>query len=161
MFRACERTTCDTPPVQAFATSAAGFLLAVLWFDLMFDVQARRRTEEAVESIATYYARVTRAARPMNRLVMVAMLGLLAAIVAELVGDSVPAWTAWASLALAVPPIGLAGARTVPTAVRLGQRVDPPAVREQRANEILRQHLFCLACIASVVVVQLVSVATS
>src|SRR3954471_19021238 len=112
--------------MQAFATAAAGFLLAVLWFDLMFDVQAPQRTPEAVESIATYYARVTRAARPMNRLVALAMLGLLASLIAEVAGDSVPTGVAIASLVLALVPIGLAGARTVPAAVRLGQRVDPP-----------------------------------
>jgi hypothetical protein len=143
--------------IQAFATAAAGFLLAVLWFDLMFDVQARSGTPEAVESIATYYARVTRAAHPMNRLVALAMLGLLVAVVVELVGDSVPRWSAWASLVVAVPPIGLAGARTVPAAVRLGQRVDPPEVRARAARAILGQHVFCFACIATLVAVQLVS----
>ena len=30
---------CHTPAVQAVASAGAGFLLAVLWFDLMFDVQ--------------------------------------------------------------------------------------------------------------------------
>jgi hypothetical protein len=143
--------------VQAFATAAAGFLLAVLWFDLMFDVQAPQRTDAAVESIATYYARVTRAARPMNRLVMVAMLGLLAAVVAELVGSSVPAWAAWTSLVLAVVPIGLAGTTTVPTAVRLGQRLEPPDARQRAALHILRQHVVCFVFIAGVLAVQLAS----
>lgn len=145
--------------MQAFATAAAGFLLAVLWFDLMFDVQVRDGSDEAVESIATYYARVTRAAHPMNRLVMVAMLGLLASIVAEIVGDSVPAPTAWVSLVLAVVPIGLAGTTTVPAAVRLGQRVDPPEVRRRAAHHILRQHVVCFAFVAAVLVVQLASLA--
>src|SRR3954451_23324507 len=144
--------------MQAFATAAAGFLLAVLWFDLMFDVQAPQRTDEAVESIATYYARVTRAARPMNQLVALVMLGLLAALVAEIVGDSVPVWAAWTSLVLAVVPIGLAGARTVPAAVRLGQRIDPPDRRRVAAVHILRQHVLCFACIVSLIVVQLASV---
>lgn len=145
--------------MQAFATAAAGFLLAVLWFDLMFDVQVRHGSDEAVESIATYYARVTRAAHPMNRLVMVAMLGLLAAIVAEIVGDSVPASAAWASLALATAPIALAGTTTVPAAVRLGQRIDPPDLRRRAAHHILRQHVVCFTLIAAVLVVQLVSIA--
>jgi hypothetical protein len=30
------------PVMHAFATADAGFLLAVLWFDLMFDVQTRK-----------------------------------------------------------------------------------------------------------------------
>jgi len=144
--------------MQAFVTAGAGFLLAVLWFDLMFDVQVRRgATDEAVESIATYYARVTTGARPMNRLVALAMVGTLAAVVAEIAGDSVPAWAAWSSLVLVALPVGLAGARTVPAAVRLGGRVDPPTERAAAAERILRQHVFCFACIAAVLVVQLAS----
>jgi hypothetical protein len=54
--------------------AGAGFLLAVLWFDLMFDVQVLGQggpvlAEERLSSIAAYYARVTTAARPMNRLI--------------------------------------------------------------------------------------------
>jgi hypothetical protein len=143
--------------VRSAATAAAGFLLAVLWFDLMFDVQARRRTDEAVESIATYYARVTRAARPMNRLVALVMLALLASLVAEVTGDDVPAWAAWTSLVLAIVPIGLAGTTTVPAAVRLGQRTDPPDVRQRAALHILRQHVVCAVFIAAVLGVQLTS----
>lgn len=146
--------------MTAVATACAGFLLAVLWFDLMFDVQAPRQTDEAMESISTYYARVTRAAAPMNRLVMVAMLGLLAAIVVEIVRGSTDAWAAWSSLPLAVAPIGLAGARTVPTAVRIGQRTDPVDVRKQLTMQVLRQHHLCFTCIIAVLVVQLVAIAT-
>jgi hypothetical protein len=58
--------------MTAFVTAGGGFLLAVLWFDLMFDVQVlgrdeRELPEERLASIAAYYARVTTAARPMNR----------------------------------------------------------------------------------------------
>ena len=143
--------------MRAAATAAAGFLLAVLWFDLMFDVQARRRTDGAVESIATYYARVTRGARPMNRLVALVMLALLASLVAEVMGDTVPAWAAWTSLVLAVVPIGLAGTTTVPAAVRLGQRTDPPDQRQLAALHILRQHVVCFVFVSGVLAVQLAS----
>ena len=58
--------------MHAFAAAGAAFLVAVLWFDLMFDVQAQGSgsgpvDEEALASIARYYARVTTRARPMNR----------------------------------------------------------------------------------------------
>ena len=36
------RATCETRPMETFVAAPAGFLLAVLWFDLMFDVQVRR-----------------------------------------------------------------------------------------------------------------------
>jgi hypothetical protein len=46
--------------VNALAAGGAGFLLAVLWFDLMFDVQALRERgpvlpEAVLTSIAAYY----------------------------------------------------------------------------------------------------------
>ena len=143
--------------MQAVVSAAAGFLLAVLWFDLMFDVQARRHTDEAVESIATYYARVTRGASPMNRLVAVVMLCLLGSLVAEVAGDSVTAWAAWSSLVLAVVPIALAGSTTVPAAVRIGQRTDPPDVRARATVHVLRQHVVCFVLIAAVLAIQLLS----
>ena len=60
--------------MSAFVSAGAGFLLAVLWFDLMFDVQVlghgpHALPERVLASIAAYYGRVTTAARPMNRLV--------------------------------------------------------------------------------------------
>ena len=52
----------------AFVTGGAGFLLAVLWFDLMFDVQVLRNPARrgALDSVSAYYRRVTTSARPMN-----------------------------------------------------------------------------------------------
>ena len=144
--------------MNAFVAAGAGFLLAVLWFDLMFDVQARGRggpTEAAVMSIATYYARVTTAARPMNRLVALTMLATLAAIVVQLAKGDGPAWVGWTSLALAAGAIGLAGAHTVPSAVRLGTRRDPLDDQRRLARAILRDHLVCLTAIAIILVVQL------
>jgi len=140
--------------------AGAGFLLAVLWFDLMFDVQVLRHRigdepDETLASIAAYYRRVTTAARPMNRLVMTAMLGTVAAIVVELARGEGPAWVGWVSLALAVVPVSLAAGRTFPHAVRLGARVDPPPRQGALARSICRDHLFCLALIASLLVVQL------
>ena len=153
--------------MNAFVTAGAGFLLAVLWFDLMFDVQAAARgpgaagrgsgelPEAALASIAGYYARVTTAARPMNRLVALAMLATVAAIVVQLAEGSGEAWLPWVSLALAVAAILLAGLRTVPTAVRLGSREDPPAVQSELARAVLAQHVFCFCAIGAVIALQL------
>jgi hypothetical protein len=147
--------------ISAFVTAGAGFLLAVLWFDLMFDVQVRRhRTgtalpDDVLDSISAYYRRVTTAARPMNRLIAAVMFATLAAIVVEITGDEVRAWVAWASLALAGTAILLAGARTVPDAVRLGAGTDTTAERTRSARSIYRDHLLCLTAIASVLALQL------
>ena len=149
--------------MNAFVTAGAGFLLAVLWFDLMFDVQARRAAAEpeepvpepALASIAAYYARVTTAARPMNRLIATVMLATLAAILAEVVHGAGPDWMPWASLVLAGSGVGLAGARTVPAAVRLGTRRDDAASQSALARRILAEHLYCFAAIAALIGLQL------
>lgn len=144
----------------AFVAAGTGFLLAVLWFDLMFDVQVLGRGEgelpdELLASIAGYYRRVTTAARPMNRLIAAVMLATLGAIVAEIADGYPPRAVAWISLLLAAGPILLAGARTVPSAVRLGAREDTLACQSALARSICREHLFCVAGIAALLVLQL------
>jgi hypothetical protein len=149
--------------MSAFVTAGGGFLLAVLWFDLMFDVQTLGQREQEIDeqrlsSIAGYYARVTTAARPMNRLIAAVMLATLAAIVVEIAdGSNVPSAAAWASLALAAAPILLVAARTVPAAVRLGTRADAPQQQSALARSIFREHVFCFGAIAALLVVQLAS----
>jgi hypothetical protein len=146
--------------VIAFVTAGGGFLLAVLWFDLMFDVQAlghrdRELPESSLSSIAAYYARVTTAARPMNRLIATVMLATIAAIVTEIANGDVPAAAAWVSLALAAVPIVLVAARTVPNAVRLGARTDTIARQSSLARSVCREHLLCLTSIAALIALQL------
>jgi hypothetical protein len=143
-----------------FVTAGAGFLLAVLWFDLMHDVQVLNQNspslpEVVLASITGYYRRVTRDARPMNRLVALAMLGTLAAIVTEIARGETPAWAAWTSFGLAGAPILLASIRTVPNAVRLGGRSDSAEVQSRLARTICREHFVCLASIAALLAVQL------
>jgi hypothetical protein len=146
--------------VSRFVSAGGGFLLAVLWFDLMFDVQVirhrdREPPEAVLASISAYYARVTTAARPMNRLIAAVMLATLAAILVELIEAGSPTWVAAASLALAAAAIGLAAMRTVPSAVRLGARRDSARRQGELARSILGEHLFCAAAIALLLVLQL------
>ncbi|HET6663325.1 MAG TPA: hypothetical protein VFG94_03670 [Acidimicrobiales bacterium] len=147
--------------MQSIVAAGAGFLLAVLWFDLMFDVQVLRHRDDDVPevvlaSIAAYYRRVTTDARPLNRLVAATMLATLLAIVLQAMGDDVPRWVSVVSAVAAAAPIGLAAARTVPSAVRLGTRRDPLETQRTLARSICRDHLFCLAAIATLLAVQLV-----
>ena len=63
-------------------TACSGFLLAVLWMDLIFDVQVHRNKgaelpEPVLASIAAYYHRATTTSRPMSRLIVLVMLILL------------------------------------------------------------------------------------
>jgi hypothetical protein len=146
--------------VSAVVTAGAGFLLAVLWFDLMFDVQALRHAdgdlpEPVLASISTYYARVTTAARPMNRLIAAVMLTTVVAIVVQIAEGDAPGWVGWTSLALAGGAIALAAVQTVPSAVRLATRADPVPVQSRLARSILRDHLAGFAAIAAVLAIQL------
>jgi hypothetical protein len=146
--------------VSAFVAAGGGFLLAVLWFDLMFDVQVlahrqRELPDQTLASIAAYYARVTTAARPMNRLVATVMIATIAGVIVEIAAGTQDGWVAWASLALVLAPVLLAGAHTVPSAVRLGARADPLGRQSSLARSICRDHLFCATAIAALLVVQL------
>ena len=146
--------------MNAFVAAGAGFLVAVLWFDLMFDVQvsAHHETtlpEEVLASIAAYYARVTTAARPMNRLIATVMLATLAAIIVEVVHASPARWISVSSLALAAGAIVLAGARIVPSAERLGARQDTVERQSALARSIFHGHVLCAVAMAAVLVLQL------
>lgn len=146
--------------MHAFVAAGGGFLLAVLWFDLMFDVQVRGEhrdavAEEKLDSIAAYYRRVTTTAHPRGRLVGLVMLGTLVAIVLQLTIDDAPLWLGGVSFALAGAPIGLAAVRVFPSAVRLGSRDDDRATQSRLAHRIYRDHVFCLASIAALVALQL------
>jgi hypothetical protein len=146
--------------MTAFVTAGVGFLISVLWVDLMHDVLGVRRRGEvlpagALDSIATYYRRVTVDAYPMNRLVAVVMAATLGGLVAEITTGGVPAWTAWTCLVLAGSAVGLAGLRTVQHAQRLGRRGDDPAAQTLLARSVGRDHLCCLVATVATLVIQL------
>jgi hypothetical protein len=154
---------CHTARVHAAITAAAGFLIAVLWFDLMFDVQViphRRQPtvpEAVLQSIAGYYRRVTTDASPMGRLIAVVMVSLLALLTWQAARAGTPGWVSAVSLIAAVAAIGLAIGRVVPAAVRLGSRRDPYEAQSALARGILRDHLAFLGLMVTVLVVQLVA----
>jgi hypothetical protein len=146
--------------VTAFVTGGAGFLLAVLWFDLMFDIQVLRHhdrdlPEHVLVSLSDYYRRVTTAARPMNRLIGATMIATTIAIGIQIARRDAPRWVGWTSLVLLVSPVVVASVRTLPSAVRLGARTDNIDRQSARARSICRDHLFCLAAIAALLTVQL------
>jgi hypothetical protein len=147
--------------MHACAAAGAGFLIAVLWFDLMFDVQTRHGEAaealpaEVLASIGGYYRRVTTEARPMNRLITAVMALTVVAIGVEIARRGAPWWIGGISLAAAVGAIGLAAARTVPNAVRLGRAADPVEVQSRLARSVFRDHLICLAAMLVVLGLQL------
>jgi hypothetical protein len=143
--------------VTPLVTAGAGFLLAVLWFDLMFDVQARRLEdadgEARLASIADYYRRVTIEAYPANRLVATVMLITIGGSILQL--WRAPSQRAFVAVVLVVAPVLLAGRRVVPNAMRLGARRDPLPTQRALARAIWRDHLACIASIATFLVLQL------
>jgi hypothetical protein len=150
----------ESSEMHACAAAGAGFLIAVLWFDLMFDVQTRKHAAdplppEVLSSISAYYRRVTIEAYPMNRLIAAVMLLTLVFIVGEIFQNADHWWVVWISLAAAATAIGLARARTVPNAMRLGRAADSPDVQTQLARAIYRDHIYCLAAIVVLLVLQL------
>ena len=117
--------------MHTFAAAGAAFLLAVLWFDLMFDVQTRKHAgallpTEVLASISAYYRRVTTEAYPMNRLVALVMLLTVAAIIGEIIAGVRPWWIGWVSLVLVGSGVFSTLRRTVPNAKRLGGAQDSP-----------------------------------
>ncbi len=143
-------------------TACAGFLLAVLWMDLIFDTQVLRGArgtdpgEAELSSIAAYYRRAATTSRPMSGLITLVMAILLVTLGVEAVGGATPGWLLVASAVLAGGPITLALLRTVPNAVRLGARSDPPAEQGRLARAILLDHLLCLAGMSAFLVLWLV-----
>jgi hypothetical protein len=136
--------------VVPLLTACSGFLLAILWMDLIFDVQVlqhRSAGEELPEpvlaSIAGYYHRATTTSRPMGRLIALVMVILLAALGFRAARGDDPWWLLAVSAALAALPIMLALTRTVPNAVRLGRRADSPGEQTRLARSICRDHLVC------------------
>ena len=148
--------------MHAFAAAGAGFLLAVLWFDLMFDVQTRKAAAgplppEVLPSISAYYRRVTTEAYPMNRLVALVMLLTLAAICAEIALGEYAWWIGWGSLALAGSGFVPTMTRTVPNARRLGTAKDSAEEQSRLARAVCRDHMLSFARMGAILILQLIA----
>lgn len=142
--------------MRATALAACGgFLMGVVWMDLMFDVQMLGPAPEAaVASIVAYYRRVTTDAHPMNQLIGLVMAAAVCGAAAGL-RDRTGGAMRWLAFACATVPIGLAAVRVFPNAVRLGAGDLPPAEQRALADAICRDHLACLALITSFTLTQL------
>jgi hypothetical protein len=145
--------------MASLLTACGGFLFAVLWMDLIFDVQVFRHRaastdlpEDVLASIAAYYHRATTTSRPMGRLIVLVMATLLGALVYEAARGHDPGWLLVTSAALAGIPTMLALTHTVPDAVQLGQRADSPSEQTRLARSVCRDHLLCAGCLLAFVI---------
>ena len=148
--------------VTRLLAAGGGFLLAVLWFDLMFDVQVLRTAradgvleDRVLASIAAYYARVTTESYPMSHLVGAVMLVTVAGTLWQVISGPMTLGLRIAAFVLAAGPIALAGARVLPNAIRLGARADGLRKQSELARAILRDHILCFATISAFVAVEL------
>ena len=143
-----------------FVTAELGFLVAVLWFDLMHDVQVLGKSEQLLpaairDSVAGYYRRVTIEAFPMNRLVALVMLTAIGSLTAQLVDGDAPRWVSAVALAFVLAATGLAFARTVRNAQRLGRQNDDAVEQSRLARTICADHFTCLAAILAALTLEL------
>jgi hypothetical protein len=148
--------------MHACAAAGTGFLIAVLWFDLMFDVQTRKHggdtlPAEVLASISAYYRRVTTDSRPMNRLVVLVMAVTLLAMAADIVHNAGHRWIELISLAAAASGIGLAIRRTFRNATRLGRATVSPEKQTALARAIYRDHIYCLTAMTVSLGLQLIA----
>jgi hypothetical protein len=151
--------------IPSILVACGGFLVAILWIDLMFDVQVLRHRgrgtelpEPVLASIAGYYRRVTTTARPMGHVVGLVMAVLLASLAIQITTGPDPRGPALVSLLLCGGPIVLAVGRIRPNAVRLAARKDPPLRQSALARSICREHLLCLAGMLGFVALHLCAV---
>ena len=152
-----------TSVAEGLMLACGGFLLAVLWMDLIFDSQVRgaqddRLPEAVLTSIADYYRRATTTSRPMSRLIAAMMVILLGALVFRSVNGNDPAWLIALSAGLAAAPILIAGVRTVPNAVRLGGRENRPEEQSRLARSVYRDHVICLVLMSAFLVLRISAV---
>ncbi|MEI7716937.1 MAG: hypothetical protein WCI78_12745 [Mycobacterium sp.] len=138
-------------------TACSGFLFAVLWMDLIFDMQVLGHRsadpglpEPVLASIAGYYHRAT--TRPLSGLIALVMLILIAALGFQITLGRDPGWLLVSSAGLAGAPIVLALTRTLPAAVRLGHRTDGASEQTRLARSICRDHVVCISCMVAFLV---------
>ena len=147
--------------IHTVLAACGGFLTAVLWMDLMFDVQVwlgppapAPLPEVILASIAGYYARVTTEADPMGRLIGAVMLVTVAGTAWTIARAARRGWPLVAFVLCGLP-IGLAAARVVPNAVALGRRAGPVELDSELARSILMDHLVCLVLILAFTAIQI------
>ena len=147
---------------HALLAACGGFLIATLWFDLMFDtlvlgqaVAPAPLPEAVIASIAGYYRRVTTDAHPMQQMIGAVMAVAVLVGLWDLRHRSHRILRAVALLT-SVVPIGFAAVRVFPDAVRLGAGTGSPAEQSALARGIFGGHVFCLGSIVTFTAIQII-----
>jgi hypothetical protein len=129
-------------------TAGCGFLLAVLWFDLMHDTQLLRvDPASALVTVRDYYRQVTLTSSPMSMLVAAVMLVSGVAAWFDLRGQS--GWRRAGTLALLYLPIVAALGVVVPEARAIASGEVTQAHALVLAQRILIAHVVCFASVGT------------
>jgi len=146
--------------VHRLLLPCAGFLLAVLWMDLMFDVQVAAHPagdlpSDVIASVAAYYRRVTTDAAPMGNAIGVVMLATVVGSVVQLVRGRFGLWLRALAALAACAPVALAQSVVFPDAVELGRLAGTATEHSELARAIYSAHLVCFASILLLLAVEL------
>jgi hypothetical protein len=144
--------------LQAPIFICIGFMIAILYIDLQFDILAlpHRRAGGPAPSgvlgqIATYYGVITK--NPY--LLMFVMMTALLCIIAEIVYALVPRWAGYSSLVFMLLAMLGGIVRVIPTAQRLATDTDTIDERTRMVHSMFPSHIFLLIMILSLAAVQL------
>jgi hypothetical protein len=134
-----------------------GFMIAVLYMDLVFDISAlpHRRDKgplpaHVLDPIAMYYRYITR--NPY--LLMFVMLTTLTCIIAEIVYRVVPPWAGYSSLVLIAFAMVGGTLKVIPTAQRLATGKDSVEQQTRMVHSIFPFHIMLLISILLLAAVQ-------
>lgn len=147
---------------RAMALMGGGFLLAVLWFDLKFDILALEAmrsggavSEEALAVIRTYYKQATTSEMTGFPLIISMMVIAIAGAALQLRDQGLALWLRILGVALVLPPVALAGIRVVPNARKLAEGGLSLAEQSDLSILILQDHLYCITSIFGFLLLQL------
>jgi hypothetical protein len=144
--------------------ACGGFLLAVLWIDLMFDVQVLAHEprgaplpEHVLSSISAYYWRwrVVGEAVPMRRLISVVILVPVGGSLVQAFRGRASRWRQVLPVLLSGGTYALAAFRVFANAARLGARTDSAEVQSALAFAIFHDHVLCFLAIGAFITIQL------
>ena len=145
-----------------------GFLLAVLWFDLMFDMQVHPHLTtynesgqlplDVIRSIESYYQRITidvSTLLPIPLVGVIMILGIGTNMI-RLVKSAEPLWQRVASLLLIAVPALTALFMIVPDAKALARLATGDPVQMALAVKIYYAHILCFISITAFILCQLI-----
>jgi len=137
-----------------------GFMMAVLYIDLMFDVSAApyRKThavlpKDVLDPITHYYGRITQ--NPY--VLMFIMLTAAVSIVAQIVYGLAPRWASYSSLVVMGASMMTGTLKVIPTAQRLGSAKDSAEEQTRMAHSMLVPHAVLLVNILLLAAIQYVA----